>query len=644
MPSALFNFQSLLLVILLMICTCTYVQSQTSLLDRNKTGVLGIFWKAARIGFPPTMTFAVPQLPVKATAAQSNGGTQEAKEPTLESQDAQQKQETSDKKNNDSGVFAMPTAPVKRDASAAMPPPLPPLFSKDQQIKTSSADADGSTTQPQQPQQPPQQQQPTKPPGAPSGPPPNAPPLKYQKPAWSGYPNQQFFFEVIKNGVLVEKIQAPLKEFLTIGRLPMCDIEMEHPSLSRYHAIIQFKSSGETFLYDLNSSHGTKVNKSKIPPQMHVKIKPGDQLRFGESTRIYLFQTEEAVDQEEEEREMVNKMIEKQNRESRGGSGKEEEEEEEEFNSWGMAPDAVDEDDMDEAALQDGSGPRRQVDPDASYRKDPKKALRHYLESRGYSCEYEVEESGPGHAREYTARIRLPIETSMGAVYGEATTGKRRDAEREAALDACIQLDSRGMLNNNKSASSEGSSSYSRAQKVKNSDDDDDDFYDRTAKKKKPTSKTATQKADTYDTLLEKRLHLRAQISLLEMEIQNYDSTAAERKKLEDSGDLDAYMASLENGKYGSGGVGKESKGKLQQTLAGMKKEDERLGMLIEYTKPVDIMAKIAPGPMPSATKSHEQPSMTAKRESEADASMPEVTPTEVKKPRILGPSLPPPS
>ncbi|KAF9929648.1 hypothetical protein FBU30_001377 [Linnemannia zychae] len=48
--SALFNFQSLLLVILLVICTCTYVQSQTRLLDRNKTGVLGIFWKAARIG------------------------------------------------------------------------------------------------------------------------------------------------------------------------------------------------------------------------------------------------------------------------------------------------------------------------------------------------------------------------------------------------------------------------------------------------------------------------------------------------------------------------------------------------------------------------------------------------------------------
>ncbi|KAI8372211.1 transmembrane protein 167 precursor [Blakeslea trispora] len=49
--SAIFNFQSLLLVILLMICTCTYVRAQApSLLDRNKTGVLGLFWKAARVG------------------------------------------------------------------------------------------------------------------------------------------------------------------------------------------------------------------------------------------------------------------------------------------------------------------------------------------------------------------------------------------------------------------------------------------------------------------------------------------------------------------------------------------------------------------------------------------------------------------
>ncbi|KAH7887203.1 DUF1242-domain-containing protein [Phlebopus sp. FC_14] len=62
--SALFNFQSLLLVILLMICTCTYVRAVTPrLIDRNKEGslhcslhrialrrILGLFFMSARIG------------------------------------------------------------------------------------------------------------------------------------------------------------------------------------------------------------------------------------------------------------------------------------------------------------------------------------------------------------------------------------------------------------------------------------------------------------------------------------------------------------------------------------------------------------------------------------------------------------------
>ncbi|EDW06113.2 protein kish [Drosophila mojavensis] len=49
--SALFNFQSLLSVILLLICTCAYLRSLfPSIIDRNKTGLLGTFWKLARIG------------------------------------------------------------------------------------------------------------------------------------------------------------------------------------------------------------------------------------------------------------------------------------------------------------------------------------------------------------------------------------------------------------------------------------------------------------------------------------------------------------------------------------------------------------------------------------------------------------------
>ncbi|KAG0084029.1 Kanadaptin, partial [Podila epicladia] len=278
------------------------------------------------------MPFAVPTLPAKAT---------EAKNASSEDKSAITPTNTEQPMDNDNRSsipqdsiqpkpFAVPSEPVKK--GAMLPPSLPTRDSKDSTSSTTTTTSQGESPQNSRS----------------GGPMPNAPPLKYQKPTWSGYPNQQFSFEVIKNGVVVDKVEAPEKEFMVVGRLPMCDLEMEHPSLSRYHAVVQFKSNGECFIYDLNSSHGTKLNKTKIPPGVHVPLKPGDQLRFGESTRIYL-------DQE----------------------------------------DAIDEDDDDD--MQD-SGVRRAVDPDAYYHKDPKKALRNYLESKGYAYEFEVEEEGPGHA------------------------------------------------------------------------------------------------------------------------------------------------------------------------------------------------------------------------------------------------------
>lgn len=40
--SAIFNFQSLLIVVLLLICTCAYIRAlYPALLDRNRTGYVG---------------------------------------------------------------------------------------------------------------------------------------------------------------------------------------------------------------------------------------------------------------------------------------------------------------------------------------------------------------------------------------------------------------------------------------------------------------------------------------------------------------------------------------------------------------------------------------------------------------------------
>ncbi|XP_037656460.1 protein kish-A-like [Choloepus didactylus] len=44
--SSIFNFQRLLTIVLQLICTCTYIRSLApSLLDKDKTALLSIFWK-----------------------------------------------------------------------------------------------------------------------------------------------------------------------------------------------------------------------------------------------------------------------------------------------------------------------------------------------------------------------------------------------------------------------------------------------------------------------------------------------------------------------------------------------------------------------------------------------------------------------
>jgi len=48
--SALFDFHSLIIVILLFICSCTYLKMRIPNFLVNGNGFRGILWKAARIG------------------------------------------------------------------------------------------------------------------------------------------------------------------------------------------------------------------------------------------------------------------------------------------------------------------------------------------------------------------------------------------------------------------------------------------------------------------------------------------------------------------------------------------------------------------------------------------------------------------
>ena len=74
-------------------------------------------------------------------------------------------------------------------------------------------------------------------------------------------------------------------------RLPVCDVPFEHPSLSRYHAVLQYKVKPSPekpcgfYLFDLDSTHGTLHNKRKCFPKTFYRLRVGHMLKFGGSTR-----------------------------------------------------------------------------------------------------------------------------------------------------------------------------------------------------------------------------------------------------------------------------------------------------------------------------------------------------------------------
>lgn len=110
--------------------------------------------------------------------------------------------------------------------------------------------------------------------------------LKYKEPSTAESFDPNYGLEVLKNGSIVDTIKfKPEKSFCVIGRVPGCDILGEHPTISRIHAILQFvggtgseddvdkDTSGDgncsrkgLYVFDLNSTHGTFLNKNQLIP------------------------------------------------------------------------------------------------------------------------------------------------------------------------------------------------------------------------------------------------------------------------------------------------------------------------------------------------------------------------------------------
>lgn len=124
--------------------------------------------------------------------------------------------------------------------------------------------------------------------------------VPYKEPIWSGIPPEtdKYSFDVLKDGTIIDCIELGKKPWIVFGRLPSCDVCLEHPSLSRYHAVVQYRDTPELtedrgwYLYDMDSTHGTWINKVKVQPKIYHRLHVGHVIKFGGSTRLHILQVE----------------------------------------------------------------------------------------------------------------------------------------------------------------------------------------------------------------------------------------------------------------------------------------------------------------------------------------------------------------
>ncbi|KAK2961456.1 putative Smad nuclear interacting protein 1 [Blattamonas nauphoetae] len=133
--------------------------------------------------------------------------------------------------------------------------------------------------------------------------------LKWDEPEDAVKPNVKWRLYVFKGSELAEDpIPISTRPGFLFGRdKRIADIPIQHPSCSSQHAVLYYRKvtiidqNGKRrfvirpFLMDLKSVNGTFINGKKLDDYKYYEIKEKDVVTFGQSTRDYVFLTEDSV-------------------------------------------------------------------------------------------------------------------------------------------------------------------------------------------------------------------------------------------------------------------------------------------------------------------------------------------------------------
>ncbi|CAA6672469.1 unnamed protein product [Spirodela intermedia] len=407
--------------------------------------------------------------------------------------------------------------------------------------------------------------------------PPNQLTVPYVIPPWSEPPGNPFHFEILKDGSIIGQLDVSEKGAYMFGRVDLCDFVLEHPTISRFHAVLQFRKDSEAFIYDLGSTHGTFVNKNQIRKKSFTEVHVGDIIRFGQSSRLYIFQgPSELMPLEGDLKKLRNaKLLEEMHDREASLSRARVEASMKDGISWGMAEDAIEdisENDAEEVTWQTYRGQltERQEKTRSKIIKRMEKVA---------------------NMRKEIDSIRAKDISQGGLTQGQQTQIARNEQRMAQIME---ELDSLEETLNESIQESIGArvKTYGKKKGTTQDEDedvilsDDDEFYDRT---KKPQLKKSGEQqiVETAETLLDKKEILVKQMEEKTNLLQEENSKMVSATQgLEEGDELDAYMTGL------SSQLVLDKTTRIQGELSALKSELDRILYLLKIADPSGEAAK----------------------------------------------------
>ncbi|XP_010528438.1 PREDICTED: kanadaptin [Tarenaya hassleriana] len=403
--------------------------------------------------------------------------------------------------------------------------------------------------------------------------------VPYSIPEWSGPPRHQFQLEVLKEGSIVGKFDVNEKGAYMFGRADICDFVLEHPTISRFHAVIQYKRGGDAYLFDLGSVHGTFVNKNQVDKRVYVDLHVGDVIRFGGSTRLYIFQGPFELMPPEKDLKLIREAKFKQQMYDRDASLRRAREHASMADgiSWGMGEDAIEEEeeDVDEITWQTYKGQLTQ-----KQEKTKEKVVKRMEKI--------------SHMKKEIAAIRAKDIAQGGLTQGQQTQIARNEQRIAQLLEELENLEE--TLNDSireslgaKSGKKTHGKKKGTLEDDENLSSDEDEFYDRTKKKPSAQKGSEGQTVETVDSLLDKRdnvmkaIEEKKELIVVEKNRMEKEKTVSEA---EPGDSLDAYMTGL------SSQLVQDTTVRLQQELSTLQSELDRILFLLKIADPTGEAVK----------------------------------------------------